>query len=49
MPEQPTCEELGKRIQESGQSESERTRAGTALRESEGKYRFMMESMKDST
>ncbi len=47
MAKKPTYEELEQRVKGLEQAESERKRAEEALRESEEKYRSMMESMKD--
>jgi PAS domain S-box-containing protein len=44
MTEKPTYEELEQRIQELGQAESKRKRAEEALRESEIKYRTILET-----
>jgi PAS domain S-box-containing protein len=47
MAQKPTYEELGKRIKELEQVESDNKRSEEALRESEDKYRVLIESMKD--
>ncbi|MBW1642996.1 MAG: PAS domain S-box protein [Deltaproteobacteria bacterium] len=47
MAQKPTYEELGKRIKELEQAESDHKRSEKALRESEDKYRVLIESMKD--
>ena len=47
MTEKPTYEELEKRIKELEQVESDNKKSEEALRESEDKYRVLIESMKD--